>query len=57
MNSLKIFDFIFMPFNFVCKLIDYIKQIEFLQSTQICIQNRHKLDIIIEELYDCKFYK
>jgi hypothetical protein len=46
-----------MPFNFVCKLIDYIKQIEFLQSTQICIQNRHKLDIIIDELYDCKFYK
>ena len=48
-----------MPFNFVCKLIDYIRQIELIQlnsqldESSLC--NKQKLNLIIEDLYECKW--
>ena len=45
-----------MPFNFVCKLIDYMKYIVTQQTKQSSSQNQ-KLTSLVKDLYECKCIK
>ena len=51
-DSLKIFDFLFMPFNFVCKLIEFIKEVSNHDEHDTSI-NKQNLTAFVHNLYEC----